>query len=137
MDINRLTEKAQAALREAQSVAVRFGHQQIEAEHVLLALLDQENGLAPAILAKSDVSADALKIRVHRDLERQPKVSGGGSETPGVGGRLNRLLVQAEDEAKRLKDDFVSVEHLLLAMRTAHERAAAGSRPAARHFAKP
>jgi ATP-dependent Clp protease ATP-binding subunit ClpB len=116
MDINRFTEKAQSALRDAQTIAVRLGHQQVDVEHLLLAMLDQENGLAPAILGKADISADALKIRVHRDLERLPKVSGGGAEAPSITGRLNRLLVQAEDEAKRLKDSFVSIEHLLLAM---------------------
>jgi len=116
MDINRFTEKAQSALRDAQTIAVRLGHQQVDVEQVLLAMLDQENGLSPAILGKADISADALKIRVHRDLERLPKVSGGGAEAPSITGRLNRLLVQAEDEAKRLKDSFVSIEHLLLAM---------------------
>jgi ATP-dependent Clp protease ATP-binding subunit ClpB len=116
MDINRFTEKAQSALRDAQTIAVRLGHQQVDVEHVLLAMLDQENGLAPAILGKADISADALKIRVHREIERLPKVSGGGGEAPSITGRLNRLLVQAEDEAKRLKDSFVSIEHLLLAM---------------------
>src|SRR5207249_11031833 len=92
--------------------------QQIDVEHVLLALLDQERGLVPAILGKADVSADALKIRVQQELERQPKVSGAGGAPDQfyLSGRLNRLLVQAEDEAKKLKDEFVSVEHVLLAM---------------------
>src|SRR5262245_59441550 len=103
MDINRFTEKAQGALRDAQALAVRLGHQQIDVEHVLMALLDQENGLAPAILSKADISVDALKIRVHRDLERLPRVSGGSADAPNITGRLNRLLVQAEDEAKHLK----------------------------------
>jgi ATP-dependent Clp protease ATP-binding subunit ClpB len=116
MDINRFTEKAQSALRDSQALAVRFGQQQIDVEHLLLALLDQENGLAPAILSKADISPDALKIRVHREVERLPKVSGGNADSPGISGRLNRLLVQSEDEAKRLKDAFVSVEHILLAM---------------------
>ena len=70
MDINRFTEKAQSALRDAQGLAVRLGHQQIDVEHVLMALLDQERGLAPAILNKADVSPEALKIRVQRELER-------------------------------------------------------------------
>jgi ATP-dependent Clp protease ATP-binding subunit ClpB len=116
MDMNRFTEKAQSALQSAQALAVRMGQQQIDVEHVLLALFDQEHGLAPAILGKADVSADAMKIRVHRDLERLPKVSGGNNDSPGISGRLNRLLLQSEDEAKRLKDSFVSVEHILLAM---------------------
>ena len=99
MDINRFTEKAQSALRDAQALAVRLGQQQIDIEHLFLSLLDQENGLAPAILGKADISAEALKIRAHREVERLPKVSGAGSEAPSITGRLNRLLVQAEDEA--------------------------------------
>jgi ATP-dependent Clp protease ATP-binding subunit ClpB len=117
MDMNRLTEKAQEAIRSAQSLAVRMGHQQIDVEHLLLSLLEQERGLVPAILTKADVSADALKIRLQRELERQPRVSGAGGSPDQfyVSGRLNRLLVQAEDEAKKLKDEYVSVEHILLA----------------------
>jgi ATP-dependent Clp protease ATP-binding subunit ClpB len=116
--MNRLTEKAQEGLSAAQRLATRMGHQQLDVEHLLLALLDQERGLATSILNKADVSADALKIRLQRELERLPKVSTASGE-PGqvyVAGRLNRLLSQAEDEAKRLKDDFISVEHLLLAL---------------------
>jgi ATP-dependent Clp protease ATP-binding subunit ClpB len=118
VDINRMTEKAQEALREAQALAVRVGHQQIEVEHVLLALLDQDRGLVASVLGKADVSVDALKIRVQRELERQPRVTGAGGAPDQfyVSGRLNRLLVQAEDEAKKLKDEYVSVEHILLAM---------------------
>jgi ATP-dependent Clp protease ATP-binding subunit ClpB len=118
MDMNRFTEKAQEALAAAQRLAVRFSHQQLDVEHLLLALLDQDQGLAPAILSKADVSVDALKLRVQRELERLPRVSGpsGSPDQVYVSGRLNRLLAQAEDEAKRLKDDYVSVEHLLLAM---------------------
>src|SRR5947209_6958925 len=118
MDPNRLTEKAQEALRNAQSTAVRMGHQQIDVEHLLLALLDQEQGLVPAILNKADVSPEALKIRVQRELERLPRVSGQGGAPDQfyISGRLNKVLTQAEDEAKRLKDEYVSVEHLLLAM---------------------
>src|SRR5262249_6037447 len=78
MDMNRLTEKAQEALRNAQSLAVRMGHQQIDVEHLMLSLLDQERGLVPAILNKANVSVDALKIRLQRELERQPRVSGAG-----------------------------------------------------------
>jgi ATP-dependent Clp protease ATP-binding subunit ClpB len=118
MDINRFTEKAQEALAGAQRLATRLGQPQVDVEHVLLTLLDQEQGLAPAILSKSDISVDALKVRVHRELERQPRVSGatGDAEQPHVSSRLNRLLGQAEGEAKQLKDDYISVEHLLLAM---------------------
>jgi ATP-dependent Clp protease ATP-binding subunit ClpB len=118
MDINRFTEKAQEALQAAQRLGVRFGHQQIDVEHLLLALLEQEQGLASAILNKADVSPEAVKIRVQREVERLPRVSGpsGAPDQFYVTGRLNQLLTQAEDEAKRLKDEYVSVEHLLLAM---------------------
>ncbi|MBY0522320.1 MAG: ATP-dependent chaperone ClpB [Gemmataceae bacterium] len=116
MDINRFTEKAQEALQGAQRLATRFGNPQVDIEHVLLALLDQEGGLAPAILNKANVPVEPLKLRVQRDVERLPKVSG-TSDGGQISGRLNRLLSQqAEEEAKRFRDDFISVEHLLLAM---------------------
>src|SRR5436190_3686746 len=118
MDINRLTEKAQEALRAAQSEATRQGHQQLDVEHLLLALLDQEGGLARSILEKTGIDADLVRQRVEAELARLPKVSsttGGGGDVY-IAGRLNRLLVKAEDEAKSLKDEYVSVEHLLLAM---------------------
>jgi ATP-dependent Clp protease ATP-binding subunit ClpB len=118
MDINRFTEKAQEALAAAQRLATRLSHQQVDVEHLLMALLDQEQGLAPAILTKADVSVEALKVRLHRELERLPRVTGasGSNEQVYVSGRLNRLLTQSEDEAKRLKDDYISIEHVLLAL---------------------
>src|SRR4051812_43685153 len=118
MDMNRFTEKSQEALAAAQRLAARFNHQQMDVEHLLLALLDQERGLTSSLLAKAEVSAEALKLEVQRELERLPRVSGSGADTGqiGVTSRLNRLLSQAESEAKKLKDDFISVEHLLLAL---------------------
>jgi len=118
MDINRLTQKAQEALGGAQSKAARYGHQQVDVEHLLSALLDQENGLATSILSKSGVNVDAFKRRVEQELERMPHVSGGGggADQIYITGRLNRVLAQAEEEAKKIKDEYVSVEHLLLAM---------------------
>src|SRR5258706_1412459 len=118
MDINRFTQKAQEAIGSAQTKAARYSHQQVDVEHLLGALLEQENGLAPSIFAKAGITADGLKRRVEQDLERIPKVSqsGGAPEQIYITGRLNRLLAQAEDEAKTLKDEFVSIEHLLVAM---------------------
>jgi ATP-dependent Clp protease ATP-binding subunit ClpB len=118
MDINRFTEKAQQALQAAQSKAVRFSHQQIDVEHLLAALLEQEGGLAPAILNKTDVRTEGLRQRLEQELDRLPKVSGssGAPDQIYVTGRLNRVLTQAEDEARRLKDEYISVEHILLAM---------------------
>src|ERR1700679_3790065 len=117
MDFNRFTEKLQEAVRAAQSIAVQHGNQQIDTEHLLLALLDQEGGLAPSILNKSDIRVDALRTRFQQEVDRMPKVSGsaGGPDQVYVTNRITKLLSQAEDEAKRLKDDYVSVEHVLLA----------------------
>jgi ATP-dependent Clp protease ATP-binding subunit ClpB len=117
MDINRFTEKAQEAVRSAQSKAVRYGQQQIDVEHLMAALLEQEGGLAPSILAKAGVNVQSLGRRIEAELDRLPKVSGpsGGPDQVYVSSRLNRLLTAAEDEAKKLKDEYVSVEHLLLA----------------------
>jgi ATP-dependent Clp protease ATP-binding subunit ClpB len=117
MDLNKFTEKAQQALAGSQKLAAKLNHQQIDVEHVLLALLDQEKGLAPAILQKAGVSIDALTIKLQRELERLPRVTGpsGAPEQMYVSGRLNKLIAHAEDEAKKLKDEFLSVEHLLLA----------------------
>ncbi|MCC6857070.1 MAG: ATP-dependent chaperone ClpB [Bryobacterales bacterium] len=118
MDLNRLTEKSNQALSAAQTLAARSSHQQVDVEHLLLALLDQERGLAPSILGKADVPVDSLKRRLEQELDRLPKVSGpsGPPDQIYITGRLNRVLTQAADEAAALKDDFISVEHLLLAI---------------------
>jgi ATP-dependent Clp protease ATP-binding subunit ClpB len=123
MDQNKLTEKSQEALQAAHRLAGKMGHQQMDVEHLLMALLDQERGLASSILNKAEVPVDAVKVRLHRELEKLPRVSGGSGEI-GITSRLNRLLGQAEDEAKKLKDDFVSVEHFLLPI--AEDSGAAG-----------
>jgi ATP-dependent Clp protease ATP-binding subunit ClpB len=118
MDINRFTESVQQALSGAQSKAARYGNQQVDVEHLLASLLEQERGLAGSIFNKAQIDIDALKQRVEQELQRLPKVSGpsGAPDQIYVTGRLNRLLAQSEDEAKNLKDDYISVEHLLLAM---------------------
>ncbi len=118
MDFNRLTEKVQQALQAAQSKAVRLNNQQVDVEHLLAALIEQENGIAPSLLLRAGVAPDQIHRRVEQELERLPKVSSptGASDQVYITGRLNRLFTEAEDQAKRLKDDFISVEHLLLAM---------------------
>src|SRR5438105_3977250 len=117
MDINRFTEKLQEGVRSAQSKGTRYGHQQIDVEHLLSALLEQEGGLAPSILAKAGIQVEGLVRRLETELDRMPKVSGpsGGPDQVYVTSRLNRLLTNAEDEARKLKDEYVSVEHVLLA----------------------
>ena len=118
MDLTKFTEKSQAALLEAQNLATRNQHQAVDVEHLLLALLEQEGGLVPRLFEKAGVAPDLLKARVEEELLRLPRVS--GSDLTGQGvyvtQRLNKLLVHAQDQAKRLKDDYVSVEHLVLAM---------------------
>ena len=118
MDLNRYTEKAREALAGSQALAARMTHQQIDLEHVLVGLLDQPTGLAKAILTKAGVPADALTIQLQRELEKRPKVSGlsGATEGQYASGRFTKLTADAEAESKSLKDDYVSVEHLLLAM---------------------
>jgi ATP-dependent Clp protease ATP-binding subunit ClpB len=117
MDINRFTEKLQEGLRTAQSLASRRGQQQLEVEHLLLALVEQDHGLAQSILLKSDVKLETVHRKLEEELDKFPKVSGGSQAMDQIyiTNRLQKLLNRAEDEAKRFKDDYVSVEHVLLA----------------------
>ncbi len=118
MDINRFTEKLQEAIRAAQSKATRYGHQQLDVEHLFASLLEQEGGLAGSVLSRAGVNVDTLRPRLEQELDRLPKVSGpsGAPDQIFVTARLNRLLTQAEDEPKKLKDEYISVEHVLLAL---------------------
>ena len=118
MDFSRFTEKLQDAFRAAQSKAARSNHQQIDVEHLLLALLEQDSGLAPNLLLKSDIKLEPLHARLNQELEKLPRVSGPGASPDQiyVTNRLQKVILKAEDEAKRLKDDFVSIEHVLLGM---------------------
>ncbi|MFB6777413.1 ATP-dependent chaperone ClpB [Streptomyces sp. NPDC056352] len=118
MDMNRLTLKSQEALQEAQSVAVRLGQNEVDGEHLLLALLDQQDGLTTRLLAGAGADPAALRGAVEADLAKRPRTTGPGA-APGqvmVTQRLARLLDTAEQEAKRLKDEYVSTEHLVLAL---------------------
>ncbi|GGJ91508.1 chaperone protein ClpB [Streptomyces camponoticapitis] len=118
MDMNRLTQKSQEALQDAQTVAVRLGQNETDGEHLLLALLDQRDGLVPRLLDQAGTDTGALRTAVEADLSRRPRSTGPGA-APGqvfVTQRLGRLLDTAEQEAHRLKDEYVSVEHLVLAL---------------------
>jgi ATP-dependent Clp protease ATP-binding subunit ClpB len=118
MDPNRLTQKSQEALHDAQTKALRYGHTEVDVEHLLLALLEQPEGLIPRLLVRADVDGGALRAAVESQLEGRPRVSGPGAAGSDV--RVTRALSQvldaAEQEAERLKDDYVSVEHLFLAI---------------------
>lgn len=128
MDLNRLTQKSQEALHDAQTKALRFGHQEVDGEHLLLALLEQSDGLIQPLLSRAGADVDRLREDVTAELEKRPRVTGSGVE-PGkvfVTQRLNRILDAADQEARRLKDDYVSVEHLVVALLGEGSGSAAG-----------
>jgi len=116
-DANKLTQKAQEGLQAAREKAVRYSHQELDGEHLLLSLMEQEDGLAPRLIERLGVRPSELCARLEEDLDRRPKVKGAVTEEGKlyVTQRLNQLMVKAGDEAARLKDEYVSVEHLLLA----------------------
>ncbi|MEA2361157.1 MAG: ATP-dependent Clp protease ATP-binding subunit ClpB [Thermoleophilaceae bacterium] len=128
MDPNRLTQKTQEALHDAQTKALRYGHTEVDADHLLLALLDQPEGLIPRLLVRAEVDVPALRAAVEAEVERRPRVSGPGA-APGevyVARALSQILDAAESEAQRLKDEYVSVEHVMLAMIEAGSSAPVG-----------
>lgn len=128
MDLNKFTQKSQEGLQRAQEAAIRFGHVEVDVEHLLYALVESPEGLFPRILQKLDIAPDAFLAAAEEQLKKRPSVSGPGVE-PGkvyITQRLNKLLVSAQDEARRLKDEYVSVEHLVLAMLAEGPQTAAG-----------
>jgi ATP-dependent Clp protease ATP-binding subunit ClpB len=117
MDPNRMTEKAQEALRQAQTLAQRQGQQQIEPEHLAAALLGQDDGVAARVVQKAGADPAALARRLEQAIERLPRVSGGGAAGHVyIAPQVNEVLNAAEALAQQMKDEYVSVEHLLLAL---------------------
>src|SRR5262245_36144545 len=114
MRIERLTNKTREAISAAQSLAARRGNPEILPEHVLLVMLEQEGGVARPMLEKAGGELDALQRAVAQHLDGLPRLQGGSE--PGLGRRTLAMLNKAEDHAKSMKDDFVSVEHVLLAL---------------------
>ena len=125
MNINRLTEKAQEVVVAAQQLAERAGHPQIEPEHLLLTLIEQHEGVVPALLQKLAVDPASLAAAARAALDRLPAATGGAPPAPSA--RLHRVLTAASSEAERLTDEYVSTEHLFLALATEQ-----GTAPAAR-----
>ena len=113
MRLDRFTERSQEALQAAQEAAMQLQHATVEPEHLLLALLHQEDGLVPALLRRLEVQPEPLAARLQSALESRPKQVGGGGEPP-ISGALRTVLMAAFDEMTRLKDEYVSTEHLLL-----------------------
>ncbi len=118
MDMNKFTRKSQEAMQNAQSTASEYNHQQVDVEHLLSALLNDSEGLIVQLLKRMNINTSSLSNMVMEKLSRIPRVTGGGTEQGKVyiTQRLNRVLNSAEDRAKALKDEYVSVEHLFLAM---------------------
>jgi ATP-dependent Clp protease ATP-binding subunit ClpB len=118
VDVNRMTHKVQEALQQAGGIATRRGHQGIDVEHVLAALLEQPDGLAAHLLEAAGVAPRGVADAVERELARKPQVSGpaAGPSQTFITQRLSQVLTKAEDEMRALKDEYVSVEHLLVAM---------------------
>lgn len=118
MDLNKFTIKSQEAISQAQSKAAEFSHQETDGEHLLLSLVEQDQGLFPRLLQRLEIPVESFKLRVRQELSKRPKVSGPGIE-PGkvfVTQRLNQILTRAQQEAVQLKDEYVSIEHLVLAL---------------------
>src|SRR5471030_3188005 len=117
MDSAKLTQMSRQAVTDAQNTARRLNHNEVETWHLLSALLAQENGVVPGLVDKMGLSASALQLAVERELERLPIVTGSvDTSKVYVTQAVNEVLTRAEEEAKSLKDDFVSVEHLLLGL---------------------
>ncbi len=113
MNIQKFTQKSIQAVNELEHVALEYGHQEIEQEHLLYCLLHQDESLIARLLPKMDVDVTLFDERLEEALNKRVKVSGG---QPYIGQYLNRALVNAEDEAKQMGDEYVSVEHLFLAL---------------------
>jgi ATP-dependent Clp protease ATP-binding subunit ClpB len=116
MNAEKMTERVREALNDAFSRALRERNPGVEPEHVLAALLEQDQGVAPALLSRAGIDVPSFTQRALAAAGALPRLSGSGDVQPQFGGRSSRLLVQAGDEAKKLTDDYVSVEHLLLAL---------------------
>ena len=114
MRLDRFTERSQEALTAAQQAAQQLQHAAVEPEHLLLALLEQEDGLVPALLRRLEAAPEPMAARLHASLENRPKQV--GVTDPSVSSALRTVLMTAFDEMSRLKDEYVSTEHLLLAL---------------------
>ena len=114
MNINKFTQKSMEAVQNCEKLAYEYGNQQIDQEHLLYALLTLEDSLILKLVTKMGIQGDMLKNEVKQALEKLPKVSGGGQLY--ISNDLNKVLINAEDEAKSMGDEYVSVEHLFLAL---------------------
>ena len=126
MKLNKFTEKAQEAVLESQNLAQSLGQQTIEPEHLLLSLIRQSDGIVPQVLQRLNQSPEQLAAVLERDLNARPRVSGSNVQV-GLGRAANDVLEAAESEAKSMRDEYVSAEHILLALAKSHTPV--GTRP--------
>ena len=131
MQIEKFTLKAQEALQEAKNTAERLNHQQIDTEHLLLALLGQKEGVVLPLLQKLGATPDTIASQLQAELGRIPQVSGRGAGQVYLSRRVNDLFEAAWKEAERLADEYISTEHLLLAI--ADEKQGSSSEVLRRH----
>ena len=113
MNIQKFTQKSIEAINNCEKLAYEYGNQEIEQEHLLVALMQQEDGLIPKMIEKMEINTAHFSENAVRQLEKRVKVSGGQVY---IGQALNKVLISAEDEAKQMGDEYVSVEHLFLAL---------------------
>ena len=120
MDFNKFTEKSREAIASAQTIMTEHGNPMLETRHLLAALLKQDGGIVPALLAKMKIDADGFSRNVERELARLPRVSGNGNVQQGAAsGTFQKVLGKSVEDARALNDDFVSTEHLFLALLSA------------------
>lgn len=116
MRYDRFTQKAQEALASAQEILDEYNHQELDTEHIFLALVRQENGLVPKILQRIDIMPDLVQRRLEGSMETRPKVYGGATAQIYITPRAKRLLSLSRTEAQRIKDEYVGCEHIFLAL---------------------
>jgi len=116
MNIDKFTEKGQQIITAAQEIALKLGHQQVDGEHIHLALLNQEDGLIPKLIVVMGENADLITGSIEKELEKLPKVFGSSSSSLYATRRFNEILIYANDEAEKFKDEYVGVEHIYLAL---------------------
>lgn len=129
MNIDKLTIKVQEAINESQLIAVRHNHQEIDVIHLFAALLSEDDGLIPNIFGKMGANVREIKNETDKELDKMPKVLGEGAESASVYAtrRFNEVFTKAEDEAKRFKDTYISVEHVMLAIMDVDSKGIVGS----------
>ena len=118
MNMNQFTQKSLAAIQGAQDIALEYGHQQIEQAHLLMALVQDGEGLIPQLLTNMGLTLPSFQAAVQHEVEKLPRVSGGGREADKVyvAQDVDRALKSAESAAASMKDEYISVEHILLGL---------------------